>query len=227
MKLLTSMFRNELTNLFTELLEAAVGMEHSAETRLASQEEALATAQEEEDRYVEQHVLNWFTEALPRVLRYSSVVATFTAIEFSLAAVCHELQRQKGFSLAVGDLKGSGSEQSRSYLTKVAGIDLDDLNGIWQQLKDWQRVRNCIVHTNGEIGRANDAAKLQEAIVRLEGLNSESNEWSLGGEIRIEAGACERLIRLGKSFVEAVMEKSFGPDPFGNIVIEEVMWRLS
>lgn len=214
--------RGDIGRLFMELREAAESIEAGAEKRIEKQERTLATA-DADGRKLEERILFWFAEAIPRVLRYSLVVSIFTAIEASLAAICDELRSIWGLSLDLRDLKDRGIRRSRAYLVKVAGIDIAELDPLWQQLQDWERVRHSITHVNGDIARTHESRALRKAMERLEGVSSEGDASSLGGEIALEFGACLRLLQLGQSYVEGVMEKAFGPSE--PLVIERVVLR--
>lgn len=211
-------FCSNLSGLFTELREAALGIEHGAEVRIAEQAKALARAKDEEDYDVERHVLNWFTGAIPRVLRYSLVVSTLSVIESSLGAVCRQIHERLGLALSPRDLSGKGGiDRSRNYLVKVFEVDFGDLEPLSSRLKDWSQVRDCIVHANGEIERMQNPQAVREAVSRLPGLSADDESINLEIVIKIEPSACEDVIQLGRELIEAVMVKAFGPNPLPDV----------
>jgi hypothetical protein len=158
-------FLSEIRALFAEVREAAIGMEEGPARRAAAQQAILDAANDEVDRIVEGDTLSVFTDAVPRVLRYAMVMATFTAIETSLDTICGAVSRERRFDLTVADIRGTGIVRAHTYLTKMAGLNLDHLAQDWAELRDWQRLRNCIAHANGQVSRMSEAKDLRRASI--------------------------------------------------------------
>jgi len=218
-------FRVDLRGLFAEILAAAHETESRTARRLQESAEIIdlaARGNEGDLLSLVQYVAARETDVAPRILRYSSIVSTFILVESALSAICHELQREDGFSLNLADLSGKGLDQCRKFLTRVAGVDLSELDPEWRQFSDWRRIRNCIVHANGDLSRAGDSGVIRQAMTRLDGVSESQSAWSHGGEIKIDAGAVEGLIQSGKSFVMGIMDRVFGPlppDPLGKFLL--------
>ncbi len=90
-------------------------------------------------------------DELPTILRYSVLTSLDAAFETHLNDTCatHRPIHSPGISLQ--DLKGSGTERSRRYLTKVAGIRWPDDDMCWSTVLRLHEVRNCIVHADGAV----------------------------------------------------------------------------
>ena len=61
------------------------------------------------------------------------------------------LCRKHGYPIDVLDLKGNGIKRAKTYLEKLARIDFSDLESEWSYLEILNKVRNFIVHSQGEI----------------------------------------------------------------------------
>src|SRR5262249_35700637 len=63
---------------------------------------------------------------------------------------CNELSRRKGYSLVFSDFNGSPIEKAKTFLKKVAALDIKEQ--FWEPIHFAFEVRNKIVHAGGRIG---------------------------------------------------------------------------
>ncbi|WP_312196695.1 hypothetical protein [Pseudomonas luteola] len=84
-----------------------------------------------------------------RMHRYSAVLAAYSFLESSMNKICTMLEKKHGFQVSVGDLSGDGITRCRLYLNKFAKIDFDLISSDWSSLVVLNKIRNCIVHCDG------------------------------------------------------------------------------
>jgi hypothetical protein len=99
-----------------------------------------------------------------RMHRYAVILAVYSFLENSMTKLCEKSQKEASISISVSDLKGNGIFQCHDYLTKLIGINFADVNTEWSQLVTLNKLRNCIVHTDGDLARFKSPQKLTKII---------------------------------------------------------------
>ena len=159
-----------------EYLEHAENANTQESERLAKEFKvkfAKATTPEEKEflhEYYENDIDN-FNDIFPQLLRKSHFVATYSFLEQELKVLCemtHHLSKKKaknaftewvyqmllrlGISTQItpnpkfrGDYIGS----ARKYLSKYRGIFFPKNSANWNNIRSYQKIRNCIVHESG------------------------------------------------------------------------------
>lgn len=139
---------------------------HEFEERIAhlSQEER----NEIDDYYAEnyQHIDNFQIG----LYRKSTLVSLYSFLEHSLNDLCGHLFRTKAFAVAVTDLRGEGIIRAKDYLEKLPKVDFSLLNDEWTHLIEFNKIRNCIVHSDGDINQSRSKKSLNEIVKSREGL---------------------------------------------------------
>jgi hypothetical protein len=89
--------------------------------------------------------------------RYSCIVMLFTTVERELKRLVENLEKQHGpQKLKVSDIKfGSYLAQANKFIDAFFNIRLSDC-AQYEAMTDLQKVRNCIIHYQGEAGLAPD-----------------------------------------------------------------------
>ena len=104
------------------------------------------------------------SEVFPNTLRSSLFVTCYSLLEHELVGLCEYLQREHNYSIKVTDLRGKGIFGAQTYLKKVVGIDFPDQTSSWTDIVVYNRIRNFIVHNNGQLDDSNQAKKLESFI---------------------------------------------------------------
>jgi hypothetical protein len=101
-----------------------------------------------------------YAETFPRILRSSFFVSAYSLLEHKLAITCGWLKKDKQIPISWSDIRGDTLEQFKLYC-KLAHLDLryDDQN--WQEINNYRRIRNCIVHNRGLIEGSTDEKDLR------------------------------------------------------------------
>lgn len=108
-----------------------------------------------------------FGERFPKYLRYSFIVLLFSFLETWLPAVCDEIKDRRKLTLRSRDLRGNLLNQVKTYLKKLAQVDVAE--EFWRPLYIINAVRDCIVHTSGDVTRSRDRKQLEQETGRWPG----------------------------------------------------------
>ena len=93
-------------------------------------------------------------------------------------------------------MKSQGIFGAKNYLQIVANIDLKSITE-WSEIENYNKVRNCLVHTRGIILRSRDAKDLRKYIPKVD-LDIDSQ-----GKIQIKEAYCiKALDTIEKFFIE-------------------------
>jgi len=150
--------------------------------------------------------------AYSRIHRYSFIITLFILVETQLRAVCDEISKRKKLELRMNDLRGDLRERTKTFLEKVATV-LDISNGTWETMADLQKVRDCIVHTDGTVEESRDRDYIRNLIGRKEGLGMMPTALD-EGKLSIECSFCEQALKAVTEAFREIFEKAgcFGLD---------------
>ena len=96
--------------------------------------------------------------------RKSTMVSVYSFLESSMNSLCNHLCRSHQYPVELSDLRGEGIIRAKNYLEKLAGVDFSLMNGEWGDLKSFNQLRNCIVHSEGHIYSSRATDKLKNII---------------------------------------------------------------
>ena len=159
---------------------------------------------DEEDRSIHSSIVtyteNLFEEDLVPTMRYSFIIFLHTVFETRLRDFCDRVRLEQNHRISVADLRGSAIDQARDYLTKLAAIPVADYPE-WSQLKNFQKIRDCIVHTYGFIHAGEDRFASVKRII------DSDPDLTLNHRSRISPGSkfCERHLANVESFLNRIM----------------------
>lgn len=177
-------------------------------------EEGLSKVDEEKSRRFDQHSgdidgesdMNWEVEEyslrfgikFPNMLRYSFIVLLFILFERRTRSLCKEIRSRKNLLiLKLDDLNGGFVERVRLFLTKVVSlVPADSVH--WKELEVLQKVRDCIVHTNGFLQDSRDQEFLTNLVTKKIGISCFDDYLTLEYEF------CKTMLKSVKNFFDAV-----------------------
>jgi hypothetical protein len=97
------------------------------------------------------HLEEIFEYYFPNLHRRSTLIILFSFLEHELDQLCMLFADTQKLNILHTDLKDKGVDRSRRYLKKVIRLSLDDNSAVWQEIKRIQKVRNTIVHNEGQL----------------------------------------------------------------------------
>ena len=120
------------------------------------------------DYYSEQY--DFLTNIQPNIFNKSSLVSLYSCLEHNLNDFCNICQKIKGTEISVTDLNGDGIHKAKKYLTKLMNVDFGTSQE-WEFIMNLNKVRNCIVHANGDINKMSYTPKLKSIADNTPGLS--------------------------------------------------------
>lgn len=137
------------------------------------------------------------------IFRYSAVVAVYSLLESSMAILCLAIKRSKNYEVEVNDMRGNGIEQARLYLEKVHGVKFPENTHVWNEIQKLNRIRNCIVHAEGNIQRTKSPSKIRNIVEQTKGLSLEHEDY-----IRIDKQYVQDAAGWIEEFLKDIFDKS-------------------
>ena len=146
-------------------------------------------------------------EIFQDALRDSLFINLFTLIESELKRVCI-LQREKrsDISLSLSDIADKSEiDRCKKYLLKVLKSEFSFSNKEWSNIKNYQILRNCIIHHNGNI--SNLDKKRKEELIKF--INDNSNLSLYKDFVFIERGFIEEVIKTIEDFFSNLLSSGY------------------
>jgi hypothetical protein len=145
----------ELTSLISNLLTEEVKKFSSRIDKTAQE-----LSYEEREKYYEWHSDDhWrLSKAFPNITAASLFVTNYSFLEFQLLLTCNSLQSTQDFPIKLSDLRGEGIFLAKNYLKKVVGLsDFPDQTAQWNEICQYNRIRNFIIHNNSRLNDSEGA----------------------------------------------------------------------
>lgn len=95
---------------------------------------------------------DWKLNSVFPKLQWSSIFnSSYTLFEKHLNDLCKKFGKERSKEIGLKDIKGKGIERAKIYLSKVIGITNIFDSTEWREIQDYAKVRNVLVHTNGNL----------------------------------------------------------------------------
>lgn len=147
-----------------------------------------------------QTVERQFEVTFTTTLRYSFVVSLFGQVESQLKAVCDTISKRKNLDLHLGDLSGRTLlARTNKFLEKVAG-QRGVPNDQCEVINDLQKVRDCIVHTNGRVALSRDEQHIRRLCAKGSGISLVAADSGLHAYAGVGGTEAEELLIIERSF---------------------------
>lgn len=146
-------------------------------------------------------------EEFPDILRKSFIITCYSYLEHGIKGHCNFIKIRKSEPLDITDLGKGGIDQAKTYLKKVANIDISDTKS-WNDIKHIGQIRNRIVHQDSSL--PDEGSDIRKYI------NSRPQDFSINGnKFIIHAEYCRYVINTIDDFLFSV-EKLIGIEEYGN-----------
>lgn len=131
-------------------------------------------------------------ETFPIVQWQAQFLVVYATFEASLNSLCNVVMRRLKSNISFKDMASAGVERAKTYLTKVGGVDSDEVfsNPNWQRATQLGKIRNLIAHAQGRVDEANDR-KVAAMLRTFKGLELKP----------ITIGSTEHYVVLSSAFV--------------------------
>jgi hypothetical protein len=100
----------------------------------------------------------------PFFLNKSSFILAFAFFEKCLKDTVNAIKIKNGIKINMDDLSGQDIEKAYKYLSLIVNYDLNSLNKEWGSIRDYQKIRNALIHNFGEVPDNNKKAELLSII---------------------------------------------------------------
>jgi hypothetical protein len=91
----------------------------------------------------------------PKILWRTAFLHSFFLTESSLDQICRNIQIAQNISLSLTDISGKGIKRAELFLRKLANVTLPFESKEWQDILDFNKIRNAFVHSDGIISKGN------------------------------------------------------------------------
>ncbi len=104
------------------------------------------------DRYKYRNDLGaHFQEVFPQYQKQSFLLMSVLLFEDYLNQLCHSFHFENALNCTLKDYGGSGIERAKSYLRKVAKIEVPTETPSWSKIVEARDIRNIIAHNAGHL----------------------------------------------------------------------------
>lgn len=163
------------------------------------------------DAEIDDYLIDYYADEAYRIdkiftrsFRYSAVVGIYSLLETSMNSLCNILKQMNNLNVELSDMKGDGIERARLYLLKICKIDLLISSHEWAEIQKLNKIRNCIVHADGNILDVHSPENIKNIIKHTPGLSLENEHY-----VVIEKKYLESAISWVEDYLQELHEKSF------------------
>lgn len=170
-------------------------------------DEAINGLSEEEIREVNDYLSDDYyiiEEVNVSLHRKSILVSIYSFLENSMNSLCRHSHAIHKYPVKVDDLKGEGIVRAKNYIEKLASVDFSTLNQEWSHLMALNKIRNCIVHSEGDVTNPKSSSQLANIINNNNGLSLKDNRY-----IKIEKEFIDSCIDIIENFIENLYQQVF------------------
>lgn len=171
----------------------------------SSYEIAIAGLSEDEKREIEDYFSDDYyiiEEIHVGLYRKSTLVSVYSFLENSMNSLCRLLGTRHTYPVSLNDLRGEGIIRAKDYLEKLAKVDFNALNDEWSHLMTLNKIRNCIVHSEGDIKASKSSTQLENVINATSGLSLRHEK-----NIKIEREYVDFCIKKVEVFLEKLYQQ--------------------
>ena len=136
--------------------------------------------------------------------RKSTLVSLYSFLENALNTLCRKLYSINNYPVELEVIRGEGIVRAREYLEKLSKIDFSQLNNEWCNLLSLNKLRNCIVHCEGNIKLSNSLKKLKNIINNRHDLSLRNEKY-----IKIDRDYIDFSITQISNFLEKLYQQAF------------------
>lgn len=149
-----------------------------------------------------------FAHTLNRNHRAAVIISLVTFLEMELQNFCLDLQFCTTLKLSYTELKGTILEQFKTYVNKLAELNIDFGTDIWQSVKEVVEMRNCLVHYNGQIEDCYGRQFSRTDSIKRLSKRFSSVQIEESGFILLDKESCDECISIVEKFINIIYESA-------------------
>ena len=156
--LFITLIKNDSENKLEKFRQYAQGIESEFKQEVKQRNKRFDEQTEELDDYEKAELKEFLSDTYVqlediyvKIHRRSILVSIYSFLENSLNRLCNQLNSRNKYPIKVEDLKGEGVVRAKIYLEKLVQIDFSIINTEWSCIQELNKLRNCIVHCEGDI----------------------------------------------------------------------------
>ncbi|TSA28308.1 hypothetical protein D4R71_01015 [bacterium] len=138
------------------------------------------------------------------IYRKSTIVSLYSYLEHTMNFLCNYIHEANNYPVSLVDLRGEGIIRARNYLDKLANINFLSLNGEWCHLMSLNKIRNCIVHCEGDLEASTKTEQLRNIVNGSKFLSLENDRY-----LKIMKGCVEFYIEKVEEFINKLYNQIF------------------
>lgn len=136
-----------------------------------------------------------FAETLPPILDASVIISACTLLEQEMRGFATALLAALGSELKLGDFSGSIVERFRVVAMKLAKLPLDDSPTPWHDVVGVFEIRNCLIHSGGDLSAFQKASTIRAFSTR------HTTPVCTDGRIRVNRNTSTTVVRIASDFL--------------------------
>jgi hypothetical protein len=154
--------------------------------------------EEEAHPDLELEFLPLFAETFPPILHSSIIISVAMLLEQEMRGYSAALIDALGLKLRFNDLSGSILERLRTIITKVAGLNLDQLDVRWDDTVALFEIRNCLVHAGGDLSDFQRASTVR-AFAARHGMPECADDM-----MQIDSATSKLVLEIASDFLDGI-----------------------
>ena len=147
------------------------------------------------------------TYELKEIICFTSIGFLFTQFETKfneLANLTNEIFGGNSFDNYTNKCRknNKGINKAKNFIIDTAKIDISDIENSWSKIKQFQNLRNCIIHRNGIVKR-------ESSIIQFAQSNANLNYHESSDMIQIEKEFIEKFAIILFDYIEQIIIKLY------------------
>jgi hypothetical protein len=161
------------------------------------------TPDDPEWHFAHQEYDHRFDFLLPRIFRGPFIVALYAVYETSVIEIARLIQKTKGHTIALNDLRGTFLKRSKKYYYNILQFELYKSEESWGRINMLAELRHALAHANGRIEMLRD--EQQKNIKKIENLGIGVEDFN--GFIVFSGDFVKETFELVRSSLEDLVER--------------------
>jgi hypothetical protein len=147
------------------------------------------------------------TYELKEIICFTSISFLYTQFEtkfIALANLTYEIFGGNSFDNYTHKCRknNKGINKAKNFIIDTSKIDISDIEGFWSKIKQFQNLRNCIIHRNGIVKR-------EPSIIQFAQSNANLNYHEPSDMIQIEKEFIEEFTVILFDYMELIVIKLY------------------